>query len=81
MTARVRPAFFALGLLLYIASFFLPAIVDSGTFRPGYYCAVLLVLAVPAIGNLFRFQSSALESILESASMLAENHRVQKGRN
>jgi hypothetical protein len=58
-------------LLIYVFSFSLPAIVDvdNAAVRPGYDCAVLSVLAVPVIGNLFRFQSSALESILESASI------------
>jgi hypothetical protein len=43
---------------------------DASTVMPGYPCAVLSVLAVPMIGNLFRFQDSAMHSILESASIL-----------
>jgi hypothetical protein len=72
VTSKIRAAMFWCGLLIYVSSFSLAAIVDVDfdTVRPGYDCAVWSVVAVAMIGNLFRFQFSALQSILESASIL-----------
>jgi hypothetical protein len=72
MTSKIRAALFWCGLLSYVSSFSLAAIVDRDLdmVRPGYECAVLSVLAVPMMGNLFRFQSSTSASILESAAIL-----------
>jgi hypothetical protein len=63
------------GLLLCAFGFSLPAIGDldtgdTGEARSGYSCAALSVLAVPIIGNLFRFESSSWKSTLECASLL-----------
>jgi hypothetical protein len=72
MTSKIRAAMFWCGLLIYVFSLSLAAIVEVNlaTVRPGYVCALLSAVAVAMIGNLFRFHSSALESILESASIL-----------
>jgi hypothetical protein len=72
MTCKIRPAMSWCGLLIYVSSFSLAAIVDVlfATVRPGYVCAVESVLAVPMALNLFRFHSSEVDSVLETASIL-----------
>jgi hypothetical protein len=72
MTSKIRPAMSWCGLLIYVSSFSLAAIVDVqlATVRPGYECAVESVLAVPMALNLFHFHSSEVDSVLETASIL-----------
>jgi len=72
MTSKIRAVFFWGGIILYLCSFSLPAImeVDTSIVRPGYDCALMSILVVGMIPDLFRFGYSLLHCVLETAAII-----------
>jgi hypothetical protein len=72
VTTKIRAVFFWGGIILYLCSFSLPAIVevDTNIIWPGYDCALMSILVVGMIPDLFRFGYSLLHCVLESAAIV-----------